>query len=128
MLRHRTEQSTQSCKWPDNRRAPVTRRRLALLRNRQMLRLAAECIGLSLVGIVIFQVVVEPDLLARFPALFPEPSVSQTGRRLPRTRVGWAEMLYLSVICGPYLYYRLYRTQLGAEVQETVMAELREDR
>jgi hypothetical protein len=92
-----------------------------------MLRLAAEVIGLSLVGIVIFQVVVEPELLARYPALFPEPSVSQTGRRLPRTRVGWAEMLFLSVFSGPYLYYRLYRTDLGAEVQETVLAELRED-
>ncbi|MBZ6495458.1 hypothetical protein [Natrinema longum] len=36
-----------------------------------------------------------------------------TGKELPKTRLGWAQLGTLLALCGPFIYYRLSHTELG---------------
>lgn len=103
-------------------------RRWELLKTRAMQRFAVEFIAIILGVIVVYQFVLEPVLLARFPAVLPSPSVSETGRSLPDTRSGWLQVLILGAVTVPIYYYRMYRTELGEQLRETVHDEMGRDR
>lgn len=92
-------------------------RELRVLQSSAGRRLVAEFLLFGGGVALIFMFFVEPILLSRFPSLFPNPSSPQrvigSARYLPTTRIGWVQGVAWSLICGPFLYVRLFHTELG---------------
>ncbi|WP_226004170.1 hypothetical protein [Natrinema salinisoli] len=56
---------------------------------------------------------IAPHLQSLYPAVFPQAVARTTGKGLPKTRLGWTRLATLLVVSGPFIYYRLFHTELG---------------
>lgn len=95
--------------------------KLAVIRSPHGRRVVGEFLRIGGALAAVLLLVVEPFLLSRVPSVFQEPSsprrVAPPVRMLPATRVGWVNGLLDALVLGSFLYYRLYHTALGAELE-----------
>jgi hypothetical protein len=102
--------------------------RTELLGNRTFQRFAVETLLLMFVVIACFRWLLAPHLQSLYPAVFPQAMARTTGRELPETRLGWAQLATLLVVSGPFIYYRLFHTELGRTLTALFEPETRERR
>lgn len=92
------------------------------LRNESTRRLVFELLVFGTLVTTFLRFVLEPFLLFQFPELFQSGSSPQRVlppvRMLPTTRVGWVNGGLGALALGVYLCYRLYFTELGADILE----------
>ena len=89
-----------------------------ILQNKSTRRFFVELLVVMTLLVAFLQFVVEPFLLSRFPSIFPSPwSPSGPPQAwMQDTRIGWFKLVLGALLLGPYMYYRIYRTDLGEDM------------